>query len=100
MSWCLYLRTLPKLMRQPSMIDAWSVRSTMAVSLRPTMVLMVPRLAKNPVEKTSACSLPTSAASLRSSSTCTSRVPLSRREPAQPLPYLSSAALAASFTLG
>ena len=99
MSWCLYLATRPKLMRVPSMIEAWSVRSTMATSLRPTSEEMVPWLAKKPVEKIRASSLPTRAASFSSSSTWMSRVPLRNRDPAQPVPYLAMAALAASFTL-
>ncbi len=100
MSLCRYLRVVPKLRRQPSRIEAWSMRSMMTLSLRPTRAKIVPRFTIMPVEKTMAASLPTSRASFSSSSTWMSRVPLRKRDPAQPEPYLSTACLAASLTRG
>ena len=100
MSLCLYLRTSAKDSRAPSMIDAWSVRSTMIDSLRCTSELSTPWLTMKPVEKTRAFCLPTNRASFSSSSMWMSRVPFRKRDPAQPVPYLVMAARAASFTLG
>ena len=100
MSLWLYFHTLPNERRLPSMMEAWSRLSSSRKSLRPHKAETTPRLTWNPVLKHTACSLPTSLASFSSSSTWISSVPLRKREPEQLVPYLSMAALAASFNLG
>ena len=100
MSLCLNLIVRPNASRQPSMIDAWFMRSQRMTSSLPTSTEMVPRLVWNPVEKRRAFSLRTNFARRCSSSSWMSRVPLRNLEPVQPLPYFSMALIPASFTLG
>jgi hypothetical protein len=59
-----------------------------------------PEIDLKPVEKISAESRRMKRASFSSSSTWISRVPLRKREPAQPLPYFLIASTAASLTFG
>ena len=72
--------------RVPSMMLAWFRASRIATSERSRRHEIAPMFAWKPVANVIAASRPVNSASLRSSCTCTSSVPLSRREPAQPVP--------------
>ena len=79
-------RSLARLSRQPSRIEAWSPESATTVSPGPRIVPSVPTLAWWPVVKTIASSVPCQSAISSSSSRCSAVVPLSRREPVRPVP--------------
>jgi len=72
--------------RQPSTMLAWSSRSVMTTSSRPTRAEMVPRFTCMPVLNTSPASLPTKSAKSCSSWLCQARLPLRKREPVQLVP--------------
>ncbi len=79
-------RSLARLSRQPSRIEAWSPESATTVSPGPRIVPSVPTLAWWPVVKTIASSVPIQSAISSSSWRCSVVVPLSRREPVSPVP--------------
>ena len=90
----------PRARRAPSTRLAWSSLSSRITSPRMTSALITPRLVCMPVEKTSAASLPTHSASSCSSRSCSSSVPLRKREPVQDVPKRSTASIAAWCTRG
>ena len=100
MSLCSYLKVLAKARRVPSKMLAWFWRSQMMKSPLPASAEMMPRLVWNPVLKTRAASRRMKRASRFSSSTWRSRLPLRKRDPEQPVPYLARASAAACLTRG
>ena len=85
---------------QPSTMLAWLSLSQMTVSFRPTKQAMVDTLAKNPLEKVAAASVPLNRATTASNSLCRSSVPASIRTPNVPVPYLSIACIEAALIVG
>ena len=68
------------------MMLAWFSSSERTRTPGPPSVLRAPRLAAKPVGKQTAASVPFHAASARSSSACTGRLPVTRREAPAPAP--------------
>ncbi|SKS25955.1 Uncharacterised protein [Mycobacteroides abscessus subsp. abscessus] len=66
----------------------------------PDRATTAPRLAVYPEEKTSADSVPMKVASSCSSSSCSSVLPVTRREPVDPAPHIRNASTPASMTCG
>ena len=91
-------RSFARLRMQPSRIEAWSPESATTVSPGASSVPSAVRFACAPVAVTSASSVPIQSAISASSSRCSLIVPLSRREPVSPVPYVVTAAWAAAMT--